>query len=355
MARDSRGGSGVTIGLDLGDRRSDMCVVDDAGAVQARFQAATTRTGLVKGLRRYPAARVVLEVGTHSPWVSRLLASLTHEVIVANPWRVRRIAGPDDKSDRIDAELLARLGRADPQLLRPVAHRGEQAQRDRAVLRVRDGLVRSRSALVTQARSIAKSLGERLPRCDAHGFAKRLERAGLVETFPGLAGLVRAVGDLTREIAALDGAIERTCQARYPETARLRAITGVGPLTALAFVLAVEDPRRFGRSRDVGAYFGLRPRRYQSGDRDPGLRITKAGDPYVRRMLVQAAQYILGPFGPETALRRFGERLMQRGGKAARKKAVIAVARKLAVVLHRLWVTGERYEPMRGGTMPAAT
>jgi transposase len=291
---------------------------------------------------------VVLEVGTHSPWVSRLLAGLKYEVLVANPGRVRRIAGMEDKSDRIDAELLARLGRADPKLLRPIEHRGEPAQRDRALLRVRDGLVRSRSALVTQARCIAKSLGERLPSCDAQRFAKRLGSEKLVGMFPGLERLVNMVGELTREIAALDEEIEQMCAQRYPETKRLREIAGVGPITALAFVLAIEDPGRFKRSRDVGAYFGLRPKRHQSAGQDPELRISKAGDPYVRRMLVQASQYILGHFGPDTALRRFGERLERRGGKAARKRAVIAVARKLAVVLHRLWVTGKSYEPMHG-------
>ena len=291
---------------------------------------------------------MVLEVGTHSPWVSRMLAGMKYEVLVANPGRVRRIAGKEDKSDRIDAELLARLGRADPRLLRPIEHQGEQAQRDRAVLRVRDGLVRTRSALVTQARCIAKSLGERLPSCDAHGFAKRLRREKLEGTFPGLERLVNMVGELTGEIAALDGEIEQMCAQRYPETKRLRGITGVGPITALAFVLAIEDPKRFERSRDVGTYFGLRPKRHQSAGQDPELRISKAGDPFVRRMLVQASQYILGHFGPDTALRRFGERLEKRGGKAARKRAVIAVARKLAVVLHRLWVTGKSYEPMHG-------
>lgn len=338
----------MTIGLDLGDRRTAVCVLDEGGEVQGRFTAATSASGLGKGLRAYPGARVVLEVGTHSPWVSRMLAGLKYEVLVANPGRVRRIAGMEDKSDRIDAELLARLGRADPKLLRPIEHRGEQAQKDRALLRVRDGLVRSRSALVTQARCIAKSLGERLPSCDAQRFAKRLGSEKLVGMFPGLERVVKMVGELTREIAALDEEIEQLCAQRYPETKRLREITGVGPITALAFVLAIEDPGRFKRSRDVGAYFGLRPKRHQSAGQDPELRISKAGDPFVRRMLVQASQYILGHFGPDTALRRFGERLERRGGKAARKRAVIAVARKLAVVLHRLWVTGKSYEPMRG-------
>jgi transposase len=338
----------MTIGVDLGDRRSDLCVLDATGMVQARRQAATTATGLTNALHGYAAARVVVEVGTHSPWVSRLLMRLGHEVLVANPRRVRRIAAQEDKSDRIDAELLARLGRVDPALLRPIVHRGEQVQRDRAVLRVRDAMIRARSMLVTQARGLAKSLGTRLPRCDAQTFAKRMTGAGLATAFPGCASLLAAVAELSRQIRELDTAIARAGQEQYPATHRLRQVAGVGPVTALAFVVTLEDPARFRRSRAVGAYLGLRPKKRQSGDQDPTLRITKAGDAYLRRMLVQAAQYILGPYGPDTALRRFGERLIARGGGAARKRAVVAVARKLAVLLHRLWVTGETYEALRG-------
>jgi transposase len=339
---------GFTIGLDMGDRRSDLCVLDPTGAVQARLQAATTEPALVAALRRYPQARVVLEVGTHSPWVSRLLERHGHEVIVANPRRVRRIAGLEDKSDRIDAELLARLGRVDPSLLRPIAHRGEDVQRDRALLRVRDALVRSRSALVTQARCLGKSLGQRFPRCDAHSFARRMREKQLDGAFPGFPALLAMVAELTAQIRVLDGAIERLGREQYPDTLGLRQVPGVGPITALAYVLTLEDPQRFARGRAVGAYLGLRPKKRQSGEHDPELRITKAGDPYLRRMLVQSAQYILGHFGPDTALRRFGERLIARGGRSARKKAAVAVARKLAVLLHRLWVTSERYEPLRG-------
>ncbi|HKQ59317.1 MAG TPA: IS110 family transposase [Candidatus Eisenbacteria bacterium] len=338
----------MTIGVDLGDRRSDLCILDSTGRVEARRQAATTETGLTTALRAYAGARVVVEVGTHSPWVSRLLGRLGHEVVVANPRRVRRIAAQEDKSDRIDAELLARLGRVDPALLRPIRHRGEQVQRDRAVLRVRDALVRARAMLVTQARGLAKSLGTRLPRCDAQTFAKRMTAAGLSAAFPGCAALLATVAELSQQIRALDTAIARVGDAQYPATRTLRQVAGVGPVTALAFVVTLEDPTRFPRSRAVGAYLGLRPKKRQSGDQDPALRITKAGDAYLRRMLVQAAQYILGPYGPDTALRRFGERLIARGGGAARKKAVVAVARKLAVLLHRLWVTGAPYEPLRG-------
>ena len=138
------------------------------------------------------------------------------------------------------------------------------------------------------------------------------------------------------------------CRERYPETGLLRQVAGVGPITALTFVLTIEEPSRFTRSRDVASYLGLRPKKRQSGGSDPELRISKAGDPYLRRTLIQAAQYILGHYGPDTTMRRFGERLAARGGRSARKKAVVAVARKLAVLLHRLWVTKQRYEPLRG-------
>lgn len=353
MGSDSRMKLGMTIGVDLGDRRSDLCVLDATGTVQARRQAATTETGLTNALRGYVGARVVVEIGTHSPWVSRLLVRLGHEVVVANPRRVRRIAAQEDKSDRRDAELLARLGRVDPALLRPIVHRGEQVQRDRAVLRVRDALIRARSMLVTQARGLAKALGTRLPRCDAQTFATRMTGAGLAAVFPGCEAVIATVAELSRQIRDLDAVIAQVGAQQYPATRTLRQVAGVGPITALAFVVTLEDPARFPRSRAVGAYLGLRPKKRQSGDQDPALRITKAGDAYLRRMLVQAVQYILGPYGPDTALRRFGERLIARGGRAARKKAVIAVARKLAVLLHRLWITGETYEPLRGGP-PAA-
>jgi len=337
-----------TVGIDLGDRRSAICALDEQAEVRKRFSVATTATGIAKAVSGYPGSRVVLEVGTHSPWVSRQLQALGHETVVANPRRVRTIAANDDKSDEVDAELLARLGRADTKLLRPIQHRGETAQRDRSILGVRDGLVRARASLINQARGQAKALGLRLPRCATESFAGRMRREGLEESYPGMSSLVEMTHQLTQQIRALEREIEELAAQRYPETALLRQVAGVGPITSLAYVLTLEDPHRFARSRSVGAYLGMRPKRRQSGKEDPLLRITKAGDPFLRRLLVQSAQYILGPFGPDTALRRFGERLIARGGRAARKKALVAVARKLAVLLHRLWVTGELYEPLRG-------
>ena len=345
---------GWTIGLDLGDRHSQVCVVEPSGEVARRFRVATTRQGMEAGLARYAGARAVLEVGTHSPWVSQALEAQGFEVIVANPRRLRSITHRDTKDDRSDAEQLARLGRVDPKLLSPIHHRGVSAQRDRARLSVRDGLVRARVLLVNQAQGLAKPLGLRLPKGSTEGFAGRMRRAGLVQAFPGLAALVAMVDQLTRQIRALEQEIEAISRERYPETARLRQVAGVGPVTALAYVLTLEDPRRFRRSRSVGAYLGLRPRRRQSGERDPLLRITKAGDPFLRRLLVQSAHYVLGPFGPDTDLRRFGERLIARGGRAGRKKALIAVARKLAGLLHRLWVSGDAYVPLRGSDSEVA-
>lgn len=350
MQQDTSATTGLTIGLDLGDRRTQVCVLGASGEVEQELRVATTREGFERKLGVFAPARVVLEVGTHSPWVSHWLEGRGHEVIVANARAVRLISANDAKDDRVDAELLARLGRADPKLLRPIQHRGESSQRDRGLLRVREGLVAARASLVNQARGLAKPLGLRLPKCTTEGFASRMRKEGLVDLFPGMEALVETVGQLTQQIRGLEREIEAISRERYPETAIFKQVSGVGSLTALAYALTIEDPGRFRKSRSAGAYLGLRPRRRQSGSQDPLLRITKAGDPYLRKLLVQSAHYILGPFGPDTELRRFGERLIARGGRGARKKALIAVARKLAVLLHRLWVTGEVYEPLRGST-----
>jgi transposase len=337
---------GLTIGLDLGDKYSEGCVVDASGEVVETFRVRTTQPALDRVLARFGKARVVLEVGTHSPWVSRRVSAQGHGVIVANPRRVRLIAENDSKSDGFDAELLARLGRVDPQLLHPIVHRGEQAQRDLVLLRARDGLVRARTQLINQVRGFAKSLGTRLPRSSTEAFPRRVRCVAAMDLFPGLETMLEMTERLTQEIRVMDREVERLCRERYPEAKVLRQVKGVGPITALCFVLTLEDPSRFRKSRSVGAYLGLRPRQRDSGEQRPQLRITKAGDELLRRLLVSAAHYVLGPFGPDTELRRIGLRLAETGGQAAKKRAVVAVARRLAVLLHRLWVTGEAYQPL---------
>lgn len=340
---------GMTIGLDVGDKQTVGCVLSASGEALETFRMATTPGAVRRTMAGFERSRVALEVGTHSPWLSRLIEEAGHELIIANPRRVRLIAENDSKTDDVDAELLARLARVDPDLLKPIVHRGAQAQHDRILILARDGLVRSRTQFINQVRGFAKSLGHRMPRSSSEAFPRRVRERFPEDLFPGQSVMLEMVERLTAEIARMDREVERLCEERYPETGVMRQVTGVGALTSLTFVLTVEDPSRFKKSRAVGAYVGLRPRTRQSGEQKPQLRITKAGDALLRRYLVGAAQYILGPFGPDTELRRFGLKLAERGGKAAKKRAVVAVARKLAVLLHRPWLTGEVYEPLGYG------
>lgn len=350
---ESRKAAGMTVGLDVSDTYTSLCIVDEEGNVIEEGRLRTTTPALARRFSVVPRCRIVIEVGTHSPWMSRLLAGLGHEVIVANPRRVRLIAESDRKRDRTDAELLARLGRVDPGLLRPIQHRGSEAQQDLALLRARDALVRTRTNLINHVRGAVKAAGSRLPASSAASFHRKAEAHLPVALRGILFPVVSMVTELTAGIRDYDRHVQRVAE-RYPAERLLRQVRGVGPLTALAFLLVIEDPERFRKSREVGPYLGLVPRQSQSGDREPQLSITKAGDPLLRRLLVQSAHYILGPFGPDTELRRWGLRLAGSGSSRGKRRAVVAVARKLAVLLHRLWVTGEVYEPLPGGRVIAA-
>jgi transposase len=332
------------IGLDLGDRFSHVCVMDEDGQVKDEQRVATQTAALTKLFGTYKDAKVALETGTHSPWVSRTLEELGLQVYVANARKVRLISKNPKKNDRLDAQMLARLVRFDPELLAPVRHRGAQAQADLAVVQARDSLVRVRTALINTVRDLVKSSGSRLPSCSAESFAKRVASEVPELLRPAVDKLVATVAELTARIREYDEQLSDLC-ARYPETAVMQQISGVGPITSLAFALVIEDPHRFEKSRQVGPYLGLTPRQDQSGDNDPQLRITKAGNKMLRRLLVSAAHYIIGRNGPPTALREWGLGKAGTGSKVQKKKAVVGVARKLAILLHRLWVTGECYQP----------
>ena len=251
----------------------------------------------------------------------------------------------------MDAEYLARIGRLDPSLLSPLHHRSAETQADLAVLRGRASLVKTRSALINFVRGVVKSAGGRIPSCDTHQFARRAGLHVPDELAPAVSPVIAVIAELDSRIRAYDTSIEHMAQERYPETQLLRQVAGVGPITATTFVLTVEDPSRFPRRRSVGSYLGLRPRRSDSGTLQPQLHITKAGDEGLRALLAGSAQYILGHFGPDTDLRRWGLHLAERGGKNAKKRAVVAVARKLSVLLLRLWTTGEVYEPLRNARL----
>jgi transposase len=255
----------LTIGLDMGDRGSSYCVLDEAGEVMERGQAAMDRQALATVFGQFPASTVVLEVGGHSPWVSRLLTELGHEGVVANSRAVELITRNSRKNDRMDAELLARLGRADRKLLKPVQHRGEQAQADLMGVRVRAHLVEQRTSTINAVRGLVKNTGRRLPVCDADTLGPR-HAAGLPEGVrKHVERLLGLVEELTEEIAACDKELAELSRTRYAaETQQLQQVAGVGPVTALTFVLTLDDPHRFDRSRDVGAYLGLVPKSSQA-------------------------------------------------------------------------------------------
>jgi len=338
----------LVVGIDLGDRRSQLVVLDGtSGEVLEESTLATTIKGFEARFGRGDPARIAFEAGTHSRWIRELLRGFGHEVIVADPRKVRLISTSDSKNDKNDAMRLALLARADPRLLHPIQHRGPEAQTALAVLRARDQAVKMRTLLVNHMRGMVKAFGRRLPSCSAASFHKSARDHVPRELVPALSSLFDVLAALAVAIKAYDAKVKALATEEFPETGALQQVAGVGPLTALAFVLTLESPHRFANGRVVGAFVGLVPRQKESGTRSPQLGITKAGDSYLRKLLVGSAHYVLGPFGPDCDLRRWGERLCARGGKNGKKRAVVAVARKLAVLLHKLWLTGEVYEPLR--------
>jgi transposase len=345
-------GQRLTIGLDLGDRWSWYCVLDEQGELLLEQKVATTPKAMQEVFGAMPRSRIALETGMHSPWVSRLLSELGQEVIVAHARNVRLIGESRRKDDRFDARTLARLVRIDPQLLSPVQHRSRKAQADLTVIRARAGLVRARTALINTARGLTKSYGERLRGCSPRKMNGKLAQGLSPELQSALQPLLEEIGSLSERIGEYNERVKQIAQESYPEVARLEQVKGVGTLIALTYLLTLEDAHRFGKSRDVGCYLGLQPGRRNSGQSEPQLHISKQGDPYLRTLLVQGAHHILGPFGADSDLRRWGLKLAERGGRNGKKRAIIAVARKLAVLLHRLWVSGETYEPLRNSRRP---
>lgn len=347
--------SELTVGLDVGDKVTRFCVLDQDAQIVAEGAARTSPEHLRGLFQGYQGATVALEVGPHSRWLDQMLVELGCTVYVANARQLRLIYASKDKDDKLDAMRLARLARFDPSLLMPVKHRDNDRQSDLEVLKARSVLVRARTMLINHIRGVLKSFGIKPPVCDAPAFPKRLRDAGLAENLRvAIEPLLEQIEEITKKIRGFNRSVEEIRHERYgKEFEAVRQVNGVGPLTGLTFVLTIGDPHRFKKSRDVGAFLGLRPRRSESGDSSPELRITRHGDRFLRNLLVQSAHYILGPFGEDCDLRSWGLSKAQ-GGSRAKKRAVVAVARKLAVLLHRLMLTGERYEPKRATAAQAA-
>jgi len=334
----------LTVGIDLGDQFSQVCVLDEEGEVVEESKIRTTKETFRKWLGGMEEFLAVMEVGTHSPWVSRLLRSMGQECLVANPASLHRSGRK--KSDKIDAEKLARWARSDPGMLEAVQHPGADIQADMAVIHSRRALVETRTKLINRTRGLVKSWGARLPRCDADYFGERAAPHVPPDLKTAVDPLLETIASLTGRIKLLEEQIETLAMEKYGEaTRRLTQVKGVGTITALSYVLTVRQPERFPKSRQVGPYLGLTPRLDQSGESEIEHRISKAGNVYMRLLLVQAAHHVLER-GPDTDIKRWGLRKAE-GGKRAKRRAVVAVARKLAVLLHHLWQSGEDYQPLR--------
>jgi transposase len=340
----------VTIGIDLGDRYSYCCVLSEEATVLAQGRIRSSAEIIQRYFKDIPPCRIAIEAGTHSRWIYELLSNWGHEVIVANTGAIPMISASNRKSDEADAEMLARLARADPNLLSPIQSRGKSGYEDVVCMNARDLLVRIRVKLINAVRGMVKSSGSRLPGSTTESFITKAAPYIPDLLQPALAPLVENIARLTEQIREFDKRIEQLARTRYPETARLRQVSGVGPVTALKFVLTIGDPHHFQKSRDIGPYLGLVPRRHQSGAVDKQMRISKAGNRQLRVLLVQCAHRMLTRSSPDSDLKRWGMRMTMHGGKGSRKRAVTAVARKLAVLLHRLWVSGNTYRPLFNAT-----
>ena len=333
----------LTIGLDVSDRTCCMCVLDRNGEVAATGTIKLNEAALAMQFAHLPQARVAFEVGTHSRWLAAMFEGWGHEVIIANARKLAVISQSNRKSDGADAEMLARLARTDVKLLSPVEHRSEGAARGLAVVRSRAVLVRSRTMMINSVRGQVKTTGERMPTCDAEHFHELADKLPKALQLP-LAPLMALIAELTRQIKMFDAKLEKDADTIAPGARRLTTIAGVGLLTAVCFTLVIDDPTRFASSRQVGPYLGLVPKRSQSGEIDKAMRISKAGDPYTRQLLVQCAQSLMRSGVKDSELRQWGIKLAGTG-KTSKRRATIAVARKLAVLMHRLLVTGESYQP----------
>src|SRR6201988_2437482 len=265
----------LTIGLELGDRTSYYCILDEAGSVLWERHGPTTSNGMRQAFGRMARSRIALETGTHSPWVSRQLAQMGHEVIVAHARNVRLIGESSRKDDRLDAPTRARLERIDPGLLGPVRHRSAKAQINLTVIRARAAMVGTRTALVNAARGLTKSYGERLNKCGTEQMNRESSKGLSQELREALDPLLREIESLNERIKEYDQRIEQIAKEVHPEVAQLKQVKGVGTLIALTYVLTLDDPHRFPRSRDAGCFLGLRPGRRNSGQSEPQLHISR--------------------------------------------------------------------------------
>ena len=327
----------VYAGLDISDKSTHVCVVDGSGVEVWSGACATDPEVIARTLKTRAAglARVVLETGALSAFLYHgLVERGVPETCVCARHAKGVLSARVNKSDPHDAEGLAQMARTG--WFKAVRIKAEATHMDRARLKIREQLVASRLAMAGQLRGLLKLFGLRLGQATTPN--RRRERlAALFALKPELEPIL---APLIESLEALEAQIGRSSRqlaaqaAADPVTARLMTTPGVGPITALVFKTSIEDPGRFDRGEDAGAFAGLAPRRNQSGERDYKGRISKAGDPMLRSALYEAANVLLVRVKRPCALQTWGRRLAQTKGA---KRARVAVARKLAILLHRLW------------------
>jgi transposase len=321
------------VAIDLHDEYSQICVMNDSREVLAEAKVPTTRAALSDFFSQRASARVVFEAGPHSLWVSELLTELTHEPMVCHPRRVRLIAESRNKNDRVDAELLARLSLSDLELIKPIQQRSRDTLGERSIVRTRAALVQTQKQLRTMLRGLVKPFGVRLPRAKKKALLEAADTELPPMVRKSVDALLATLATVGEQIRELDKEVERLAD-QHAAAARLQTIPGVGPLVAITFIYAIEDPARFA-AKDVGPYTGLTPsNRSSAGKKLSPKDRARPGDPYLRSLLVQSAWTLLNSRS-QSDLAQWGRGLLDRIGS---KKAPIAVARKLATLMHHVWL-----------------
>ena len=326
------------VAIDLHDEYSQICVMNASREVLVEAKIPTSRRALIDFFGQRARCRVIFEAGAHALWVSELMNDLGHEPLVCHPRRVRLIAESRNKNDRVDAELLARLSLSDLELLKPIQQRSRTTLEQRTVIRARAALVESQKKLRTMLRGVVKPFGIRLSPGKKRALAE-LQRAELPSPVSqSVEAVLKTLKTIAEQLADLDGRIEQLTET-HPVAARLQTIPGVGPLVAMTFIFAIEDPVRFA-SGDLGPYFGLTPpNRSSAGKKLRPKDRGRPGDPYMRSLLVQSAWTLMNSRS-ESDLAKWGRALVERVGP---KKAVVAVARKLATLMHHLWRSDQNF------------
>ena len=341
-------------GLDVGGKKTAISVVDRAGKIVWRGVIETHPTRIVDALRRWQdrLERVGLESGPFTPHLYRALAAMGYPMVcmdarrTADAIKSRRI-----KTDKTDAYALAEMLRTG--WFTKVHVKSVDTHRLKTLLGARDQLVKVKRSLGNQVRGVLRPFGIQLPsRVGTKRFAVAAHQATQDDPIlsASIAALLEALVAIEAQLEKLDGELKELAR-RHEVAWRLMSIPGVGPLTAMAFIAAIEDVRRFARMRDIGAYLGLTPKRYQSGDTDVPLGISKQGDHMARHYLYEAANAMLTTVKKRFGLRSWGLQLMKTHGA---KKARVALARKLAVIMGRMWKEGTHFEARPAAAPPGA-